>query len=362
MTISPAGSFLAILVLTSSASVADEGVGRVTTVAAPEGGKPVVARAGKDGTIHLLYDSPEGPKYARSVDDGATFGPAIAVVSGMPKEPGLEYSGWDLAVGQGGRIHVAMATNAWKLKLPVERWGYFYAFLDPGASAFSPERNINGKPSEGFSLAADDQGNVTACWLSGKLYANVSHDNGETFAPAVELDPTYNPCDCCTTSCTYGSDGRLALLYREETRNERDMHLVLWDQEQGRMTRKRVGSTPWMIDGCPMTYFTVTPDRDGFVTAWPTKGRIYFARLDDRGASSKPAEIMTPGKSGMRTGILALAAADGSTLVAWSKDSQVGWQLYDAKGVPVGSPGSVESRGNGVAGALGKDGRFILFR
>ena len=89
-----------------------------------------------------------------------------------------------MAVGKGGRVHVAMGTNAWKLKLPQEEWGFFYASLDPGASAFSPVRNINKKPSEGFSLAADDKGNVTACWLSDKLYANVSHDNGETFGPS----------------------------------------------------------------------------------------------------------------------------------------------------------------------------------
>ena len=117
-----------------------------------------------------------------------TFGTAIPVVGGGSQTAGLEYSAWDMAVGKGGRVHVAMGTNAWKLKLPQEEWGFFYASLDPGASAFSPVRNINRKPSEGFSLAADDKGNVTACWLSDKLYANVSHDNGETFAPFVEID------------------------------------------------------------------------------------------------------------------------------------------------------------------------------
>jgi hypothetical protein len=60
--------------------------------------------------------------------------------------------------------------------------------------------------------------------------------------------------------------------------------------------------------------------------------------------------------------VLGLTAPDGSTLVAWTKDGQIGWQLYDAEGYPVGSPGSVASRGNGVACVLGKDGRFILFR
>jgi hypothetical protein len=255
-----------------------------------------------------------------------------------------------------------LGTNAWKLKLPQEEWGYFYASLDPGLSAYSPVRNINRKPSEGFSLAADDRGNVTACWLSDKLYANVSRDNGETFGPNQEIDPRYNPCNCCTTSAAYGEDGKLAVLYREETNNERDMYLVLWDQARGATTRTRVGRTPWKIDGCPMTYYAVSRGRGGFAAAWPTKGRIYFARLDARGEPMHPAEIETPGRSGMRTGVLSLPAPDGGTLVAWKNDGRLGWQLYDAEGRPSGEPGAAESPGSGAAGVLTGDGRFLLFR
>ena len=365
MRIQQAGCILAILSTTTfcpPAASADDATGKVTTVSVPALGRPVVAKTDVEGTIHLLCDSQDGPKYAKSSDDGATFSAAIPVVSGGSQTAGLEYSAWDMAVGKGGRVHVAMGTNAWKLKLPQEEWGYFYASLDPGSSAFTPVRNINKKPSEGFSLAADEKGNVTACWLSDKLYANVSHDNGETFAPSIELDRHYNPCNCCTTSAAYGEDGRLAVLYREETNNDRDMYLVLWDQGRDQMSRKRVGRTPWKIDGCPMTYYTISGGRGGFVAAWPTRGQIYFARMDGKGDPLPPAEIETPGRSGMRTGILALRAPDGSTLVAWKKDDRLGWQLYDVDGRPAGAPGSAEGPGNGAAGVVGKDGRFILFR
>jgi hypothetical protein len=222
-------------------------------------------------------------------------------------------------------------------------------------------RNINRKPSDGFSLAADERGNVTACWLSDRLYANISRDNGETFGANVEIDPRYNPCNC-TTSAAYGEDGRLAILYREETNNERDMYLVLWDQARGETTRTRVGRTLWKLDGCPMTYYTVTPDRGGVVPAWPTKGTIYFARLDGQGESSRLAEVETPGRSGIRTGVLTLSNPGGGTLVAWKTDGLAGWQLYDGEGQPSGPPASARSPGNGVAGVVGKDGRFILFR
>jgi hypothetical protein len=365
MTILQPGSalmLLSTLFLYTAVTNADDGTSKVMTVRVPGDGKPVAARIDKEGAIHLLFDFADGPRYAKSIDNGATFGPAIAVVAGGPPQAGLEYSASDMAVGKGGRVHVAMSTNAWKLKLPHEDWGFFYASVDPGASAFSAVRNINKKPSEGFSLAADDKGKVTACWLSDKLYANVSHDGGETFEPYVEIDPSYDPCNCCTTSAAYGGDGRLAVLYREETGNERDMYLILCDQDRGRRERKRVGRTRWKINECPMTYYTVTPDRGGYSAVWPTKGQIYLARLDGRGDPSGQDEIQTPGRSGMRTGVLGLTALDGSTLVAWTKDGQIGWQLYDVEGRPTGSPGSAKSRGNGVAGVVGKDGRFILFR
>lgn len=364
MTFARVGSALALLstlFLCPPTASADDGAARVTTVSVPGGGTPVVAKTDEEGAIHLLCESEDGPKYVKSLG-GVIFGPVIPIVTGGSQAAGLEYSGWDLAVGKGGRVHVALSTNAWKLKLPQEEWGFYYASLDPEASAFSPVRNINRKPSEGFSLAADGKGNVTACWLSDKLYANVSHDNGETFAPFIELNPRYNPCNCCTTSAVYGGDGRLAVLYREETNNERDMYLVLWEQKRGEMSRTRVSRTSWKLDACPMSYYAIARERSGYVAVWPTKGQIYFARLDGRGEPLPPAEIRTPGTSGMRTGMLALSAPDGSTLVAWKKHGQLGWQLYGVDGRPSGPPGSAASPGDGAAGVVGKDGRFILFR
>jgi hypothetical protein len=348
--------------LSSLAANGDDKIDKIRTVPAPDRGQPVAAKADTEGTIHLLYNTASGPQYAKSTDNGITFGAAIPVVDQKSQKPGLEFDGADMVVGKEGRIHVAMSTNAWKLKLPETEWAFFYATLEPGATAFTPVRNLNRKPSEGFSLAADDNGNVSACWLSDKLYVNVSHDNGKTFAPWLEIDPAYDPCNCCTTSAVYGGDGKLAVLYREETNNDRDMYLVLWDQARSQVSRTRVSSTLWKIDSCPATYYAISRRQGGFVAVWPTKGQIYFARLDSKGQRLPPGEIKTPGKASLRTGMLALNGPDASTLVAWKIDDHLGWQLYDAKGQPAGSLGSVSSPGNGIAGVVDKDGHFLLFR
>jgi hypothetical protein len=199
--------------------------------------------------------------------------------------------------------------------------------------------------------------------LSDKLFTKVSRDNGETFTANAELNPAWDPCNCCTTSATYGPDGKLAVLYREETNNERDMYVVLWDQSSGgaKPSRTRVSVTPWKLEGCPMTYFTIRRAATGYLAAWPTKGQVYFARLDRDGAVLPPGEIRTPGTTGMRTGLEALSAEDGAMLVAWKNKDVLGWQLYDAKGQPQGEPGSASSPGAGAAGVVLPNGKFILF-
>ena len=354
---------LEILSICALATQADEPARRVSVVRPPLAGQVVQAQLGPDGTIHLLLQGSDGPQYAKSDDTGVTFSSPITIVDAAAQKPGLEFHGENLAIGKGGRVLVAMSNNAWKLKLPEEEWGFYYTSLAPGAKTFAPTRNLNLKPSEGFSLAADQRGKVTACFLSDKLFVKISRDNGESFTPNAEPNPSWNPCNCCTTSAAYGPDGKVAVLYREETDNERDMYVVLWDQKGGSQpVRKRVSGTSWKLEGCPMTYFSITGTASGYVAAWPTKGEVYFARLDKEGAVLPPGEIRTPGSNGMRTGILALGAAtDGATLVAWKKDDLLGWQLYDSKGQPQGKSDSAKSVGNGAAGVALPNGNFILF-
>lgn len=358
------GLALALLAVSQAAELPNPVAhqGRVQIRRIPGVAKIMKAQLGADGSVHLLFDAEDGPRYVCSRDSGVHFSQSIPIVDAASRKPGLEFQGEDLAVAPDGRVHAAMSNNAWKLKLPQEEWGFYYSSLAPGTTAFLPLKNINRKPSEGFSLAADGRGNVSACFLSGKLFHMVSHNQGQTFTPYEEPNPVWNPCDCCTTAVTYGADGRLALLYREETDNNRDMYVALLDPNRARPAmRVRVSSTLWNIDACPMTYFSIQTTSQGYVVAWPTKGQVYYARLDGNGSVLPPGEVRTPGTSGMRMGVLALSAADGANLVAWKNNDVLGWQLYNAQGQPLGAPGSETSPGNGAAGVALRNGTFMLF-
>src|SRR5438128_6907199 len=187
---------LSLSFMTAEAGHASERANRVNVIRVPGDAKVAKAQLGADGTLYLLLDAEDGPRYTKSTDGGVSFSAPMTIVDGASQKPGLKFQGEDLAVGKDGRVHVAMSNNAWKLKLPEEEWGFYYASLASGAKAFSPVRNLNRKPSEGFSLAADDRGDVTACFLSGKLFTMVSHDNGETFSDYIEPNPTWDPCNC----------------------------------------------------------------------------------------------------------------------------------------------------------------------
>src|SRR5437016_1304473 len=94
---------------------------KVTTIPCPGHGQPAAARTDADGTIHLVYRNGDRPRYTKSSDNGKTFSAAIPIVDRKSRKPGLEFDVWDMAIGK-GQVHVALGTNAWKLKLPQEEW------------------------------------------------------------------------------------------------------------------------------------------------------------------------------------------------------------------------------------------------
>jgi len=355
-------SFRAFFAVAFFASATEGADPKVQIVSVPTGGRAMSAKLDSKGDVHLVYDTPQGPHYLCYDPAQAKFLNApIPLVDSASRKPDLEFITWDMAVAADGTVHVILGNNAWKLKLPKDEWGAFYTRRLPSEKRFTPLKNINRKPSEGFSLAVHESGVVTAVWMADKLYANVSHDGGNLFGETIEIDPQLNPCNCCTTSSVYGADRRLAILYREETSNERDMYLALWDQKSNTVTKKRVSTVLWKIDSCPMTYYSLVRNGEGYLAAWPTRGEIYFAKLDASGSMIESNETRTSGRIGMRSGILPIAINDRDTVVVWKRDNQLLWKMYDRLGQP-GPEGSEKSEGTGVAAVRTPEGPILLFR
>jgi hypothetical protein len=339
----------------------------VRVVEVPGGGGVPDAETGADGTIHLVWVKADDVWYAKSTDNGRSFSAPLRVNSdpGTAHPPNM-FRGPDVAVGRDGMVHVIWYNNAFQRKRPKDEWGVNYARLEAKAGAFTPTRNLNHLPSDGFSLGTNERGQVAVVYMTGKLNLLTSQDNGETFAPPREIEGV-DPCECCASRALLDGNGTLFTFYRDKAENVRDMFVLrvrersvlggLVDQQLS--TRTRLSTRPWSIAGCPMTGESLTRAGNGFVAAWETKGEVSFTRLD---ASGKPSgtpefEVAPRGKFP-----IALANTDDIVCVSWKEGSQLNWRLFDRDNRPIGEPDSAPApSGDRHAGAVTRVGDFLLF-
>src|SRR5436190_4211541 len=326
----------------------------VRVVHTPNGGEVPDAEVGANGAIHIAFVKGEDAYYVESDDGGKSFSqpPRINSQPGTV-HPANMFRGPDLALGQNGRVHVIWYVNAYQRKLPQNEWGVFYSYLDPGQTTFAHEMNLNHKPSDNYSLAADDRGHVAVVWMAGKLFLTESSDNGASFR--TQDIPIADPCECCASRALFSKPGVLMISYRDKADNVRDMHLITRVGGDGTFQKRRLSSTPWPITACPMTGAFLSNQAVQTVAAWETKGDVFYARI---GASDRaPNEI----KVARGKWPIALLSPDGKVLVSWKTGSSLSWQKFDLNDKAEGLVESTRSlNANRHAGVVSKDGSFIL--
>jgi hypothetical protein len=328
----------------------------VSVVSTPNSGEVPDAEVDSKGVIHVAFVKGENAFYSKSTDAGRTFSNPVRInAEENTVHPPNMFRGPDLALGKGDRVHVILYGNGYQRKLPQDEWGVFYAHLDPGQSAFSRPLNLNHKPSDNYSLAADLKGNVSVIWMAGNLFVTESMDNGDTFEKA-EVIENADPCECCASRALFANE-RLFIQYREKANNVRDMHLLT--RAKGQSFRKqKLSSIRWEINACPMTGTFLAQNGVGLVSAWETKGQIFYARASDPNASTPETEISVS-KTGKWP--IALAAPDGSILVSWKIGSTLHWEQFDKDDKSVGPAESKPSPNTSRhAGVVTSDGRFVL--
>jgi hypothetical protein len=330
---------------------------RVRVSPVPDGGIVPDAEVDDQGVIHLVYVSSGDVFYVNSSDEGQSFTKPIRVNTEAGFAYGGAFRGPDLAVGKDATIHVVWYNAAYQQKRPKDEWGVMYSRLSPGAGTFEPTRNLNHTPSDNYSLAADQKGNVAVVWMAERVYASVSHNGGDSFSAPQDLKT--DPCECCGSRAAYADDDSLAVLYRDKANNDRDTYLAILRPGARQFTHTKVSQTVWYIESCPMTGSFLSTTPGGLVAGWETKGQIYFARLNRRGQLLSAGEIHAAERGRYP---VVLTAPDGITLVAWKNDTTLQWQLFDANDQRQGQGGTATSNtGDRPAGVVTKDGTFLLF-
>ncbi|MCA9211639.1 MAG: hypothetical protein KDB27_01120 [Planctomycetales bacterium] len=329
---------------------------RVRVVTVPNGGIVPDAEVDSRGVIHLTYFANNDVWYTSSSDDGQTFRDPIRVNTEEGFAYGGAFRGPDLAIGKDDRVHIAWYNSAYQQKRPQEEWGVMYSRLLPNKDRFETARNLNHKPSDNFSIAADEKGNVSVIWMAGGVFATCSDDGGDSFSEAKDLQT--DPCECCSSRAMF-ANGTLSVLYRDKAGKDRDIYLASLSDNGQRFEHTKVSQTPWYIDSCPMTGSFISPAADGIVAAWETKGEIYYARMEPSGKLTSAGEILASDQGRYP---VTLTAADGVTVVAWKNSEKLEWQLFDSQDNPTEQRGS--KTGTTVdrpAGVVTSDGSFVLF-
>jgi hypothetical protein len=367
-------------------------IGQVSARRVPNGGIQPQVFVDHRGILHMLYFAGERRAgdlfYTRSTDAGATFSAPTRVNSQASSAIATgTIRGGQLAVA-GGRVHVAW--NGSESALPRgpanPQTGHagaplLYTRSNADGTAFEPQRNVMRASYDldgGGSLTVDPNRRIYVVWHAngtadapGEAHRRVwiaqSTDEGATFEAEkpAQADRT-GVCGCCGLSALAAPEG-LAVLYRSvAAMSKRDTSLLF--SRDGARTFHGSPVQEWNISACPMSSMSLAAATGRVLGAWETAGQVYFGRIDTARATLGAA-IAAPGEREERKHPRLAAAADGRTLLAWTKGTgwarggSLAWQVFDADGRPTSATGSAQ----GVpawsfgAAAVTKDGRFLLF-
>lgn len=335
----------------------------VTTVRVPEGGLQPQVTVDERGTLHMVYlnGNPGAADifYVRSEDGGETFSLPIQVNS----TPGSAVAkgtvrGAHLAVGKGGRVHVAWLGSE---RVPERGHPMLYTRSIEEGGRFEAQRNLMQFTSGldgGGSVAADRFGNVYVAWhgvapgekgeSQRRIWITRSSDEGKTFSgeKAAWDEPT-GSCACCGMRAFADQSGSLYILYRAAVEEvNRDMYLLVSADRGKTFEGRRVH--PWEIRACPMStaYFAEAPG--GVLMAWETRQQVLFSRVSTE-TSSFSDPVAAPGDGTNRKHPTLAANQRGESILvwtegaAWARGGSLAWQVYDRTGRPLhGKKGRIE--------------------
>ncbi len=330
---------------------------QVKLVRTPDGGIQPQVAVDSAGLVHMVYfkgaENAGDIYYVRQAPDNAGFSEPIRVnvVAGSAIAVG-SVRGPQVAVGQGGRVHVVwMGSDKARPRGPGNETSMLYTRLNDAGTSFEPERNVMQYAvglDGGGSVAADPFGNVYVVWhgnpdkngeANRRVWVARSRDGGKTFERefAANREPT-GACGCCALRAFADERGTLYILYRAATQGiHRDMVLLI-STDQGRNFRgERIAK--WDLNACPLTTAYISESRPDVLLAWQTEEQVYYARLG-RG-SLMLSDVSTPPGPGRSRKFPAIAGnGRRETLLAWTEGTawkrggSLGWQVFDQAGHP----------------------------
>jgi hypothetical protein len=180
-----------------------------------------------------------------------------------------------------------------------------------------------------FVTWIDDREAANGISSNVQLFATRSLDGGSTWLPAARInrmpDGVGGTCECCNTSMAASAEGHIAVSFRSNISNRRDV-FVVQSHDRGESFQPAVAgpSEMWYQNACPMSGSSVRFDRDGNVhVAWrdarpSLRGGdgIFYTSVDD--SASVAATDVLASDSPNRVNYASLAIGrQGELLIAY---------------------------------------------
>jgi len=127
------------------------------------------------------------------------------------------------------------------------------------------------------SIAVDSSGTIYISYISNNTNTadEYTHDylvrsttNGATWLPEIRVDnfPVGGSCECCTQNIEVGPTGEVAVAFRSNINDRRDIHVARSNDGGSTFsTPVNIQSAMWMIGGCPATGPALKYDRTGML-------------------------------------------------------------------------------------------------
>jgi len=215
-----------------------------------------------------------------------------------------------------------------------------------GGQTFSPAIFVNddhaGPPtSHGFhSIAVAPDDTIYVAWLDGRdktiapaVMVARSTNAGESFEPGVIV--ARKICPCCRTALTVDAQGVVYVVFRNVyPENLRDMSIARsHDRGQTFSAPTRIHEDGWVIDGCPHNGPAIDTDADGNVhLAWYTGKEegygVYYAVSSDRGDSFTPPMHLNNGMEASPVRATLIAQNKTAAILACEATSGTGAHIY----------------------------------
>lgn len=295
--------------------------------------------------------------FARSTDGGRRFSKPQRVNREPGQVWGFAVSKPKIAVAATGTVHIVFPAN-----MPARVPGktvlvMYYTRSTNGGRSFETPRLLHAIPDidqsafmdGGFttahafgSIGVAPDGSVHAIWVdtrdwdrergAGSAYHVRSTDDGRSFSAESAALPT-DVCPCCQITLAFDAASDVFVGARQVTADGQRNSTV------GRMpaggsqvlTRARLASVPWKLEGCPLKPTVVAVDGNTVYSAAFHGGEnpagVYAAISTDGGASFAPEFAIHPEAAVSDAPALALAGA-GLPVIAWHGKTTGGRRVF----------------------------------